>query len=84
MGRPVKDKLAAFDASSEAAVTWVQEFLEEYRDELIHLARGRQVFGHFLYGDKLMYEYDRARLVAEISEELADAIVYAARRLDLA
>jgi hypothetical protein len=83
MDRPVKDKLAAFDASSEAAVTWVLEFLEEYRDELIHLARGRQVSGHFLYGDKLMYEYDRARLATEIAEELADAIVYAARRLDL-
>jgi hypothetical protein len=79
----VKDKLAAFDASSEAAVTWVLEFLDEYRDELIHLARGRQVLGHFLYGDKLMYEYDRPRLAAEIAEELADAIVYAARRLDL-
>lgn len=76
-------KLADFDHSADAAVTWLASFLEEYREPLIHLARGRQVAGHFLYGDRLMYEYDRDRLAAEIAEELADAIVYAARRLGL-
>ncbi len=79
----LESKLADFDHSADAAVTWVIGFLEEYREPLIHLARGRQVAGHFLYGDRLMYEFDRDRLAAEIAEELADAIVYAARRLGL-
>lgn len=77
------EKLADFDRNAAAAVRWLALFLEEYEDSLIHLARGRQVLGHFLYGDTLMYEFDRKRLAAEIAEELADAIVYAARRLDL-
>ena len=76
-------KLHDFDRNADEAVTWLIAFLEEYREPLIHLARGRQVSGHFLYGDRLMYEYDRDRLAAEIAEELADAIVYGARRLDL-
>lgn len=77
-------KLADYDRTADAAVTWLVNFLEDYREPLIHLGRGRQVSGHFLYGDKLMYEFDRERLAAEIAEELADAIVYAARRLDIA
>ena len=76
-------KLDDFDRLADASVSWLIVFLEEYREALIHLARGRQVSGHFLYGDKLMYEYSRERLTAEIAEELADAIVYGARRLDL-
>lgn len=76
-------KLADFDREAPAAVRWLIAFLEEYEEALIHLARGRQVRGHFEFGDKLMYEYSRERLAAEIAEELADAIVYAARRLDL-
>ena len=76
-------KLSDFDRNADASVTWLIAFLEEYREPLIHLARGRQVAGHFLYGDRLMYAFDRDRLAAEIAEELADAIVYGARRLDL-
>lgn len=79
----LEQKLHDFDVHAPAAVSWLIAFLTEYEDALIHLARGRQVSGHFLYGDKLMYEFDRPRLAAEIAEELADAIVYAARRLDL-
>lgn len=79
----LESKLADFDRNAEAGVRWLVTFLEEYEGALIHLARGRQVAGHFLYGDRLMYEFDRDRLAAEIAEELADAIVYASRRLDL-
>jgi hypothetical protein len=79
----LESKLDDFDRNADAAVAWLAAFIEEYREPLIHLARGRQVSGHFLYGDRLMYEFDRDRLAAEIAEELADAIVYAARRLDL-
>lgn len=83
LSRDLEAKLVDFDDSADAAVTWLITFLEEYREPLIHLARGRQVAGHFLYGDRLMYEWDRERLAAEIAEELADGIVYAARRLGL-
>lgn len=83
MSGDLERKLAAFDRNAKAAVRWLCLFLEEYEEPLIHLARGRQVSGHFLYGDELMYEFDRRRLAAEIAEELADAIVYGARRLDL-
>lgn len=79
----IEAKLGDFDRQADAAVTWLENFLYEYREPLMVLARGRQVAGHFLYGDRLMYEFDRDRLAAEIAEELADAIVYAARRLDL-
>lgn len=79
----LESKLRDFDRNADDSVTWLIAFLEQYREPLIHLARGRQVAGHFLYGDRLMYEYDRDRLAAEIAEELADAIVYGARRLDL-
>lgn len=79
----INRKIADFDRNAVDAVGWLKMFLDEYEDALIHLARGRQVAGHFLFGDKLMYEFDRQRLTAEIAEELADAIVYAARRLDL-
>jgi|DewCreStandDraft_4_1066084.scaffolds.fasta_scaffold31704_3 hypothetical protein len=81
--QPLTGKLEEHDAHAEAAVDWLRAFLDEYRVELLALARGRHVLGHFRYGDRLMYEYDRDRLAAEIAEELADAIVYAARRLAL-
>ncbi len=79
----LEKKLADFDRAAPLAVSWLRAFLDDYAGPLVHLARGRQVEGHFLYGDRLMYEFDRDRLAAEIAEELADAIVYASYRLSL-
>ncbi len=79
----LESKLADYDRRAEPAVDWLLAFLAEYREALIHLGRGRQVRGHFEYQDKRLYEFGPERLAAEIAEELADAIVYAARRLDL-
>lgn len=50
-------------------------------DELIAIARGRHAWGHYRYGDGLMYEYDQDELVANAAEELADAINYLALML---
>ncbi len=83
MSRDLENKLADFDKHAPAALSWLISFMEDYANPLVDLARGRQVAGHFLYGDRLMYEFDRDRLAAEIAEELADAIVYASYRLSL-
>lgn len=77
------EKIAAFDAKAPAAIRWLSLFLEEYEDAIIHAARGRLVEGHFRYGDRLMYELSREQLAAEIVQELADGVNYAARRLEL-
>jgi hypothetical protein len=79
----LESKIADFDRQADAAVTWLIAFLDEYREPLVHAARGRLVEGHFRYGDRLMYELDRDQLAAETVQELADAINYIARRLDL-
>ena len=81
--RALDSKLRDFDSQADAAVTWLIAFLDEYRPELVHLARGRQVLGHFRFRDRLLYEYSRDELTAETAEELADAIVYISRMLDL-
>lgn len=65
------------------AFAWFLAFVESHRDEVLTLARARHITGHFVYGDTRMYEYDRGRLVKEILEEAADAVVYSAARLGL-
>ena len=80
-GRPLERKLADFDRHADAAVGFLLAFIEEYREPLIHQARGRQVRGHFEFEDKFLYEYSKSRLLAETSEEVADAIVYISRML---
>ena len=79
----LESKLADFDRNARPAARWLALFIEEYEDALIHAARGRLVEGHFRYGDRLMYELSREELAAEIVQELADGINYAARRLDI-
>jgi len=79
----LEGKTQDFDRHADAAVSWLIAFLEEYREPLIDAARGRLVEGHFRYGDRLMYEYTAEQLNAETVQELADAINYQARKLDL-
>lgn len=79
----LEHKIADFDRNADAAITWLVNFLEDYREPIVHAARGRLVEGHFRYGDRLMYELSREELAAEIVQELADGVNYAARRLDL-
>lgn len=57
--------------------------MDQLRDELITIARARHISGHFVHRDGKLFEFDEGRLDKETLEELADAIVYQARRLDL-
>jgi hypothetical protein len=55
--------------------------MQENREGLIALSRGRHVLGHFRYRDALMFEYSPDQLLAEAAEEVADAHNYLTRRL---
>lgn len=65
------------------AHSWLRDFLEEYETELISIAEGRLALGSFAFPEGPLYLKTREELAVEIAEELADAIVYAARRLEL-
>lgn len=65
------------------AHSWLRCFLEEYETELITIAEGRLALGSFAFPEGPLYLKTREELAVEIAEELADAIVYAARRLEL-
>lgn len=74
-------KLADLDRFRLAAVQFLIDWLREDMHPLASAARGRQVEGHYRYRDSLMYEYGQDELLAEASQELADAINYIALRL---
>ncbi len=84
VSRDLDGKLADWDRHADIAVTVLLDFIHENREYLVAQARGRLIEGHWRYRDKLMYELSRDQLLAETSQEIADAINYLARRLDLA
>lgn len=79
----IEAKLTDFDRQADAAFDWLKVFMDEYREQIIQVARARLITGHFVHGDKYLFELDRGRLAGEIIEELADGVNYAARRLDI-
>lgn len=74
-------KLEIFDRHAHEAVDEIIDWLTNHRDDLIALARGRHVEGHYRYGNRNFLEWDDGRLHAEEAQELADAIVYESRRI---
>jgi len=76
-------KLDVFDSHAEDAVSFLIQWLTDHGDDLIAVARGRHVEGHYRYGDVGLFEHDTGGLLAEAAQELADAIVYTARRIHL-
>lgn len=74
-------KLRIHEEWAPTAVRYLIDWLRDHPDDLIALARGRHVWGHYRYGDRNYAEYDQDRLVAEAAEELADAINYIALKL---
>lgn len=76
-------KLDIFDRHAGAAVDEILEWLSTRRDELIAVARGRHVEGHYRYGDEGLFEHGVRELRAEAAQEIGDAIVYLARRKHL-
>jgi len=83
MSRDLERKLYEFDSVAHQAVDQLIEWIARDRDELIVMAAGRLVEGHYRYRDRLMYEYDADTLKAEAAQEVADAINYLARRQSL-
>lgn len=65
-----------------SAFRWLSVFLEEYEDDIVAVALGRYAAGKFAYPSGPLYKKSRAELAVDIIEELADAGVYAARRLE--
>lgn len=74
-------KLEVFDEFADEAVRNLVVWLLASRRELVALARGRHVDGHYRYGDRNFLEWDDGELRAETAQELADAIVYETRAL---
>ena len=71
------------EADASVAVAWLKAFLTEYEPELIDMARGRLARGLFAFPGGPLYRKTREELTCELAEELADAIVYGSRYLDL-
>lgn len=75
-------KLSAVDRRGEQTKTFLLAFIDEYWDELTLMAKGRLVRGHFEFEDRNYKEWSAERLLAELAEEIADAINYAAERFN--
>lgn len=76
-------KLELFDRHAPQAVAELIEWLQASADDLIAVARGRHVTGHYRYRDRGVFDKSIDDLRAEAAEELADAIVYSARQIHL-
>ena len=76
----LRAKLYDVDRHQEKTRTFLHSFLADHWDELVTLAKGRLVTGHFVWGDKNFKEWDANRLLKECAEELADAINYGTER----
>ena len=76
---PLDAKLEVFDQEAEAAIDDLIRWLTEQRADLIAVARGRHVEGHYRYGDANFLEWSYGELQAQTAQELADAIVYQSR-----
>ena len=76
-------KLGVFDEYAEETVDELIDWLTNHGDDLVAMARGRHVEGHYRFGERGLFEYDVNHLKAEMAQELADAIVYGARRRHL-
>lgn len=71
------------EAELDRAFLWLERFMRAYRLELLAMARGRFAEGVFRYPGGPLYHKTEAELVTDVAEEIADALVYAARKLAL-
>jgi hypothetical protein len=78
--RTTTSKLTEWDANADLAFEELLNWIAQNRDELLAVAKGRHVWGHYRYADRNYYEYDADRLVSETAEEIGDAINYFTRR----
>jgi hypothetical protein len=59
-----REKLGAFDAQVDGVRDELVRMLTEEWEQLLAVARGRHAWGHYRYGDRLMYEYTDEELAA--------------------
>lgn len=78
--QPLDAKLEQFDRHADLAVDEIIVWLRHHRRDLIAVARGRHIEGHYRYQEAGLFAYDDNHLLAEAAQEIADAIVYLARR----
>ena len=74
--RSLKEKQDQLSDWEQTAVRYLIDWLRDDPEQVLALARARIVTGHYVYGDSRMYEYAQGRLLKEVLEELADAVVY--------
>lgn len=67
----------------ETAFDHLLLFMEAFRSELIAMARGRYAEGVFRYPDGPLFKKSAAELDADTAQEIADALNYVRRKLDL-
>ena len=72
---PLAVQLSIFEMAHEQAFSIIRRLLKSDRGTLYRLAENRLVDGFEEYGSA-MYDWDSERRLAEVLEELADAIVY--------
>lgn len=82
-GHSALEELRSFDRHADLAITYLIRYLDEKRDMIAMLARARFVEGYDLYPDRPLFSKSSWELLHETDEELADAVVYVARMLDL-
>lgn len=71
------------EAELDRAFIWLERFMQAYRPELIAMARGRFAEGVLRYPDGPLYRKTEPELVADVAQEIADALVYGARKIAL-
>ena len=76
----MNDALADFDQHAKVAVEELVNHLNAHGPEIIALARRRFIGGFEEFPEGRIFAFSPAELLTEENEEIADAIVYGARR----
>lgn len=72
------DKTMVIDRHAACVRDWLEALVrsDEQWAEILTVAKGRHVLGHYEYGDKNLFEWSDGKVEAAVVEELADAVVY--------
>lgn len=72
------EKAAVIDEHQVKVRAALTEIIVRNWDEVLTVARGRHVLGHYEFQDANLFEWSDGKVKAAIIEELADAVVYQA------
>lgn len=71
------DKASIIDKHEMSAQIKLEDLIaRDSWEEIIQIAKGRHILGHYEYGDTNLMEWSDGKIVAAVLEELADALVY--------